>query len=77
MDRRLTVKMRKGDKGGNLPRECLLHKVYIRLMYLIPNGTADVVAQRTTSADHDGHLAHLRIDLHVQQGIDIGYTAKN
>jgi len=45
-------------------------------MYLVPNSTADVVAQRTTPADHDGHLAHLLIDLHVQQGIDIGYKAK-
>jgi len=68
-----TVKVR---KRSNLPGEGLLHKIYIRLRYLIPNSTADVVAQRTAPADHNGHLAHLLIDLHVQQGIDISYEAK-
>ena len=74
MDGLFTVKVRK--RKSNLPGEGLLHKVYIRFRCLIPNSTADVIAQRTAPADHNGHLAHLLIDLHVQQGIDIGYQAK-
>lgn len=69
-----TVKVRK--RRSDLPGEGLLHKVNIRLRCLIPNSTADVVAQRTAPADHNGHLAHFLIDLHVQQGINIGYEAK-
>ena len=37
-----TVKVRK--RRSNLPREGLLHKVYIRFRCLIPNSTADVIA---------------------------------
>ena len=53
------------------PGECFLDKVDAGTVHLVPDGAADVVAQRPVPADDDGHLSQLLLELVVQDGVDV------
>lgn len=53
------------------PGEGFLDKVNVGAAHLVPNGTADIVAQRPAPTDDNGHLAHLPLELEVQEDADV------